>query len=155
MHQFGLSALGVAPAGLHAARLERLEVAARRNLAVRILRRQPDLDVVSFRRGGAEIAGAQGHHAVVQSEPPENLLRMVRQRLERRVALLRARIPDELHLVELVQADQAAGVAPVATGFAAEAGGVGGEFHRQLVFSEQGVTLEIGDWHLSGGGEEQ
>ena len=62
---------------------------------------------------------------------------------------------DQLNLVELMRADNAAVITAGAASLAAEAGGVSGEFHRQLVFGEQGVTVEIGDWHLSGGGEEQ
>jgi hypothetical protein len=49
VHQFGLVAL-VAVARLHASGLERLEVGARGDLAVGLLRRQPDLEIVGFRR---------------------------------------------------------------------------------------------------------
>ena len=50
VHELGLALL-VAKTRLHAARLERLEIAARRDLAIGLLRRQPHLDVVGFRRG--------------------------------------------------------------------------------------------------------
>src|SRR5437667_8789543 len=63
MHRLGLALL-VAESRLHAARLERLEVGARGDLAIRLLRRQPDLDIVGLRRRKAGVPGAQRHHAV-------------------------------------------------------------------------------------------
>src|SRR5437763_664531 len=63
VHGLDLS-LRVAIARLHAPCLERLEVGARGNLAIRVLSRQPHLQVVGLRRGEAGVAGAQQHHAI-------------------------------------------------------------------------------------------
>src|SRR6516225_8866759 len=59
VHRLGLAALGVAPTCLQAPCLESLEVAARGDLAIALLRRQPGLEVVGHRAAEADIAGAQ------------------------------------------------------------------------------------------------
>ena len=61
--------------------------------------------------------------------------------------------PVELHLVELVQPDQAAGVPPVGARLAAEAGGVGHVSERQLLGGDHLLAMKRGDRHLGGGGE--
>ena len=53
----------------------RLEVAAERaggDLPVRLLSREPDLEVVGLGGGEAEIAGRERHHAVRQAEQVED-----------------------------------------------------------------------------------
>ena len=61
--------------------------------------------------------------------------------------------PVELHLVELVQADQPPGVAAVAAGLTAEAGGVGDVLQRQLLGGDDLTAVQGSDGHLSGGGQ--
>src|SRR5215831_1444375 len=51
-----LARLRVAPTRLHAPRLKRLAVAARRDLSILVLARQPDLDVVGLSRGETDVA---------------------------------------------------------------------------------------------------
>ncbi len=63
MHQLRLAGRRVAPARPQAPCLEIFEVAARGNLAIGPLRRQPHLQVVGLGGGETQIAGAQGHHA--------------------------------------------------------------------------------------------
>ena len=58
--------------------------------------------------------------------------------------------PVQLHLVELVQADQATGVAAVAAGLTAEAGAVGGVAQGQLICRDDFVPVQGGHGHLSG-----
>src|SRR6266568_1396779 len=53
----------VAEARLHASRLKRLEVRARRNLAVIVVAGKPHLDIVGLGRGEAGVTGAQRDHA--------------------------------------------------------------------------------------------
>src|SRR5262249_24209270 len=54
----------LAPAGLHAPRLELATIRAARNLAIGVLPRQPDLDVVGLLCREAHVAGAQRDDAV-------------------------------------------------------------------------------------------
>ena len=61
-------------ARVHAPRLEVAADRAGRNLAVHVLARQPDLDVVGLLRGKAHVAGAQRDDAVMQVEPLQHLL---------------------------------------------------------------------------------
>src|SRR4051812_21510452 len=65
MHELVASLRGL-EAGLHAARLERLAVRTRADLAVRVLRRQPDLEVERLRRAESEVAGGELDDAVRQ-----------------------------------------------------------------------------------------
>ena len=67
-----------AVAQARAAGLEVLAVRARRDLAVRLLPRQPDLDVVGLGGGEAHVAGRQHDHAVRQAEPLQHLLGVAR-----------------------------------------------------------------------------
>src|SRR5438552_2915694 len=59
VHGFGLAAVRIAPARLHAARLEGLAVAARGDLAITLLRRQPYFQIVGLGAAEADIARAQ------------------------------------------------------------------------------------------------
>ena len=58
-----------------------------------------------------------------------------------------------LHLVELVLADQAAGVTAVGAGFGAEARRVGGELQRQLIVLQHRVAYHIGHGDFRGGNQ--
>ena len=58
---------------------------------------------------------------------------------------------DNLHLVELVQAVEAAHVLAVRAGLATEAGGVGAVLDGEVAGLEDGVTVNVGDGHLGGG----
>src|SRR6266496_2297868 len=70
VHQLG-PALLVAEARLHAPRLERLAVAARGNLPIGVLPRQPDFDVVGFGGLEAHVACTQRHDAVGELQRSE------------------------------------------------------------------------------------
>src|SRR5688572_4758433 len=56
VHELGLALVAAEPR-LHTPRLEGLEVAARRNLAIRILCGQPHFEIVGFRRPEPHVAG--------------------------------------------------------------------------------------------------
>lgn len=60
---------------------------------------------------------------------------------------------DEFDLVELVHAEDAAGVPSGGSGFTAETGGVGGELHRELVGFQDFIAVEVGDGDFGGGDE--
>src|SRR5581483_8770581 len=155
VNEFGLARAGGAGAELDvgAARLERLGVAARRDLAEPVAARQPDLDVVGLRGREAHISGAQQHAAVRQLEPFEHRFRVRRQRLELVVGALRRRDPDQLHLVELMLPVDAADVLAVRAGFAPEARRVGDVMQRKLPAVEDLVAMQARQRHLSGGDE--
>ena len=150
MHELRLAGPAGAELDVRAARLKRLGVAAGRNLAIRLLARQPHLDVVRLRRRESHVAGAEQHRAIRQLEPLQHFLRVRRQRLELLVGLLRRRQLHELDLVELMLADQAAHVLAVRAGFAAEARRVGRVADRQLAAVENLAAMQVGQRHLGG-----
>ena len=133
-----------------AARLEVLAVGAGGDLAVARLPRQPDLEVVGLRRREPHVAGGQRHDPVGKPEPAEHGLRGLGEHLELRVAGLRRGEVDELDLVELVLADQAAHVAAVGAGLGAEARRVGAVAARQRRLLEDLAAVQVGHRHLGG-----
>ena len=140
---------------VRAPRLERLGVAAGRDLPVFLLARQPDLDVVGLGRREPHVAGAEDDRAIREPQPLQHRLGVDGQRLEHLVRLLRPRVGHQLHLVELVLADESAYVRAVGAGFAAEAGGVGGVFQRQVATVENLVPVQVRQRHLAGRDEIQ
>ena len=137
------------PAGLVA-----FEVAARRDFPVEILPRQPDLDVVGLGRGKAHIPGAQDHHPVVQAQLLQHFFRIVQQTLQLVVGVLRQGELHQLHLVELVLANQAPDILAVGTRLGPETGGVGGVIQGQVLGRENFIPVDVGDRHLRGGDQE-
>jgi hypothetical protein len=140
----------VAEAGLHAAGLEGAEVGAGRNLAVGVLGRQPDFEVVGLGGGEAHVAGAQRHAAVRQFQLFEDDLGLAGQFLVRFGRFFRMDDLDQLDLVELVLADHAAHVAAAGTGFGTEARRVADELQRQRLGSEDFVADDVGHRHFGG-----
>ena len=67
------------------------------------------------------------------------------------IAILGLFNAHNLHLVKLVQAVKAPHVLAVTAGFAAEAGGVGGELLGELIGPKDHVAVDIGHGHLCGG----
>src|SRR3546814_8257028 len=76
-----------AEARVHAARLEIAAVGTARNLAVAVLPRQPDFEVIGLARGKAHVAAAQQHLAVRQFERLEDLFGGARLAFELGVAV--------------------------------------------------------------------
>jgi hypothetical protein len=122
--------LVVAEAGLHAAGLEGAEVGAGRNLAVGVLGRQPDFEIVGL-GGETHVAGAQRHAAVRQFQRFENDFGVTGQLFVRFGRLVGMDDLHQLDLVELVLADHAAHVAAAGTGFGTEARRMADELERQ------------------------
>src|SRR5262245_18614705 len=65
----------LAAARLNAPRLELAAIRATGDLAIGVLARQPDLDVVGLLRREAHVAGAQRDHAIRQAEALQHFLR--------------------------------------------------------------------------------
>jgi hypothetical protein len=149
----GLGALhGRRPvADVGAARLKGVEVGAGRNFAIKILAGQPDLEIVGLCRGEAGVAGAKKDAAIRQAERLENLFGIAREALVLGVGFLGARELDQLDLLELVLADDAARVFAGRAGLGAEARRVGREGDGQARFVENFVAIEIGDGDFGGG----
>ena len=146
-------AFGVLEAEVEPAGLEILEIGATGDFEVGVLAGSPDLDVVGFGAAEAEVAGAKLDDAVMEAEELEHLLGIGGERFEFRVGGLRGGELDQLDLVELMDADEAAGAEAGRPGLAAEAGRVGDEILRQIGEREDFLAVEVGDGHLGGGGE--
>ena len=150
MHQLRFTGFRVAVAGLHAAGLEVAAVGAGGNLAVLVLARHPDFEVVGLHGAEAHITGAQRQLAVRQLEQLQHALGVGGQAFQRckRLAWL-----DDLHhldLVELVLTDHAARVTARGAGFAAETWGVRHQLHWQLLRVKNFAGNDIGQRHFSG-----
>ena len=100
-------------------------------IAVGILRRQPHFQIVSFARAEAHVAGAQQHLAVRQVQQLQHFFRVAGQLFQGIHRIFRTNDLHHFNLVELVHADQTAGVTAVRTGFSTEAWRVCGHFQRQ------------------------
>src|ERR1700756_199681 len=102
-------------------RLIGLEIRARRNLAVQLLSRQPDLDIVRLRRRRSHITRAERHGAVMQTESLQNFFRVTGQLLMFLVRAFRMRKLHQFHFLKLMLPDDSANVLPIRSCFATEA----------------------------------
>ncbi len=148
MHEAGLL-LALRPvAGLHTPGLEVAAHRTGRNLAIRVLARQPDLDIVGLSGPEPHVARTQHHRAVRQVEAFKHLFRAARHAL---VFIERGRFVgdrDQLDLVELVLAQHAARVLAGRAGLGAEAGRQRGEAQRQGLGVEDFLAHQIGERDL-------
>ena len=113
VHQLGFPGLGVAPARLHAPRLEVAHVRARRDLTVFLLPRQPHLDVVGLAGAEAHVASAEQHHPIGQFQLLQHSLGGARHALQFRFALALAALLWAVGpIVQNVGAQPAADAAP-------------------------------------------
>ena len=113
--------VAVAHTDLQATSLKLGGVRGRRDLAIRALRRNPRLDVELACRTAAEIARSHVDHAIGQFQSVDELALPCKQAFVLSLGILRTAVGEHLDLVELVHADDAAGVLAVRTGFAAVA----------------------------------
>src|SRR6185503_11722673 len=93
----------------------------------------PDFDVVGLGRSEAHVAGREYYRSVRQAEPLQDILGVGREFFELIVTFLGTCELHQLDLLELVLPDDAAYVAAVGAGLAAEAGRISAEIDRQLV----------------------
>ena len=149
-----LEILGVAILDVGATGLEVAAIGAGADLLVGVVARQPNLDVVGLTGREAQVAGAQANHAIRQAQLLQQVLGLSGHALELLVGLLRLGKLDHLNFVELVLANDAAGVATGGTGLLAEAGGEGGVAARQGVGVEDLAGVQVGEHDLGGGDQE-
>ena len=151
MHEFVFALGGGLEADVGAAGLEGFEVGAGGDFAIELLAGEPDFEVEGL--GGAEagVAGAEQDAAIGKLEGFEDLFGVAGEALVLGVGFVGARELDQLDLLELVLADDAARVLACGSGFGAEAGGVGGEADGQAGFVEDFVAVEVGDRDFGGG----
>ena len=123
--------------------LERLEVRNGRYLQPPFLRFRVDLEVVGQGRSEGHIASAETQDAVGELECLYELLHVGYHTVQCLVALLGQAQLYDLDLVELVQTVQTAYVFTIRAGFAAEAGGVGGHFDREILFVEDDIPIDV------------
>lgn len=142
-------------AQVHASRLEIFKIAARRHFQPVLQTGRPDFDVVALGRTETEIAGAEGDDAVVKLEVGQHAFGVGDERFELRVRVLGFDDVDELHFVELVNADHAARVLARAARFAAETGRVGGVVNGEMLFGEDFLAVQIGHRHFGGGNKKK
>ncbi|CCB75725.1 protein of unknown function [Streptantibioticus cattleyicolor NRRL 8057 = DSM 46488] len=111
--------------------LELVAVGGRGQLAVLALGGDPRLAVELARGGGAQVAGGHVDHLERQPQRAEPLLLPGQQPLVLRLGLLGGDEAEHLHLVELVDAEDASGVLAVGAGLPAEAGRETGVAQRE------------------------
>ncbi|CAM2158458.1 hypothetical protein PT2222_40321 [Paraburkholderia tropica] len=150
VHEFRL-ALRVAIARLHAARLERFRVRAARNFAIRVLRRQPDFEVVRLGRRETHVARAQRDHAIRQAKLLQDGFRVHDHLLQRVIRRFRRDDLDHFDLVELMLTDHAARVAAIRAGFRAEARRMRGQLDRQRAAFDDALAHRIRERNLRRG----
>ena len=96
-----------------------------------------------------QIAGAEIQHPVGQLESLKNRFGISGDLLMGVSRLVGMNKPVELHLVELVQADQASGVAAIAARFPAETRAVSGVAQRKLIDRNDFIAMKRGDGDFS------
>src|SRR6202171_1205553 len=124
-----------------------------RDLAEFVARRQPNFDVVGFCRGEPHVAGAEQHGAIVQAEFLENCFRVAHEGFVLFVAFFRMRELEELDLLELMLAEDAARVFSRGAGLGSEAGRPRGDVDGEFFFGNGLVPVEIVEFDFGCGRE--
>src|SRR5216683_1381035 len=143
VNEVALAAGFLLEADAGAAGLKRFAVGAGRNFAEFVARGQPNFDVVCFGRSKPHVAGAKQHGAIVQSQFLKYGFRISCKRLVLLVAFLRMGELEELNFLELMLAENAAGVLSGGASFGAEASGPGGDADGEFFFGDGLVAIEI------------
>src|SRR5262249_11839964 len=148
MHQVALVAASWFEADSGAACLKGLAIGTRRDFAKFVARRKPNLDVVGFCGGEAHVPGAQYHGAMLQTQLVQNGLAMFGQGFVLFVTFFRVRELEELDFLELMLAEDAAGIFSGGSGFRAEAGCPGGDVNWQLFLGNGFVAIKVVEFDL-------
>ena len=150
MHRPLHLALGIAVAGVHPPRLEVAAVGAGRNLAIGILPRQPDLDVISLDGAKTHVAGAERDDAMRQVQFLQDFLRRVGHALMLGRRLFRRGDGHQLDLGELVHAGHAARVLAGRARLGAKTRRESSETQRQFRFAQDFIGDIVGQRHFGG-----
>src|SRR6478735_817697 len=137
-------------ADVEPARLEGGAVRGRGQLAVGALGGDPGFAVKLAGSGIAEVPRGRVDHAIGQLALGQHLLFPGQQARVFGGGLLDRGVDEHLHLVELVHADDAAGVLAVRTGLAAVAGALPGVADRAAREVQDFVRVVAGQGHLGG-----
>src|SRR6185312_7166188 len=152
--RFGLGALRGRPvADIRTPGLKGVEIRAGGNFAVKTLPWQPDLQIVGLGGREAGVAGAEQDAPIGQFELFEDLFGVASELLVLLGGIFGARELDQLDLLELVLADDAAGVLAGGAGLGAEARRICRKRDRQAGVVEDFVAIEIRDRNFGGGNE--
>src|SRR5271156_1155675 len=143
MYKFRLALALRTIADIRPPRLETFKVRARRNLAKKILSRQPHFYIVSLGRGESYIAGAQRDHSIMQSEFLQHRLGIVSQLLQFIIRGLGTREFHQFNLLKLVLPDNSAHVLTIGTRFAAKTRGIRRQRNRQARSVQHLVAIKI------------
>ena len=155
VHVFGFARSAYLEFDVRAACLKRFGVAAGGNFLVRLLSRQPHLDVVGLRHRKAHVARAQHNRAVRQAEPLQHLFGVQRHRLELVVGRVGMGDLHHLDLLELMLPDEPAHVFAVRSRLAAKTRRVGRVFQRQRIAVQDLVAMNVGQRHFRGRNQKQ
>src|SRR5687768_14759850 len=144
MYESNLAATARPVANAGAPRLKILIVAAGRNLAIRILPREPDLEIVALRRAETHVTCRVDHNAICNLQTFKDLFCVGYQRFQFIAGLFGKRELHELYLIKLMLAEDAADVLAIGAGFAAETRRVGGELDGKAIALDNFVSINIG-----------
>mmetsp|Transcript_36625 Transcript_36625/g.57184 ORF Transcript_36625/g.57184 Transcript_36625/m.57184 type:complete len:495 (-) Transcript_36625:408-1892(-) len=139
---------------VHPAPLEVRAVGAGGNLPEGLLARQPDLQVVAETRPKPNIPGAEAHLTVGQTQQLQRLLGVLGELFVLGLGLLLGADLHQLHLVELVLAEQPARVPAVRAGLRAEAGRARREGQGQRLALQDLAPVQVREGDLRGRDQE-
>ena len=145
--------VGIFEAELHATSLVVAEAGATRDFKILALTGCPYLDIVGFLRTETDITGAEFNDLVMKPEFLEGGFGMAGEFFKNIHGCVRVDDLNEFDFVELVHANDPTIVPPGASGFASEARGVAGQLDGEILFSEEGIPIEICDGNLASGNE--
>src|ERR1044071_2763472 len=128
---------------LHPARLEIFTVRATGYFQVSVLPRRPDLNVVTLGRRKTHIAGAKLDDSIMQTELLQYAFCVSRKGFQFVIRFFRCRDFDQLHLVELMHAENAAGFAARRTGFASKTWRIANKFPGKIGRAHNLITMKV------------
>ena len=131
-------------ARIHTASLEIPAIRDGANLAVSVLAREPNFDVISFTRAKTEVACAKLYDAIWEFEFLQDRLSAAQHILMLSLAIFRLADRDEFNLIKLMLADHAFGIFPRRARFRAETRRMSRQAFREGFAVEDALTHRIG-----------
>ena len=140
--------VGTTVAALQTVGLVCVEVLNRAHLEPTVLSLAVHFEIVADGRCEAHVAATQAQNAVRQLKFLQQSFYVGKHFAVRFVAVLGGVDADNLDFREFVQSIKASHVLAVASGFAAEALGVGAVLYRQLFLVENHIAVDVGHRHF-------